>query len=91
MRPFALRHSALRRTARPSVPALAPSCRFARAYSIKLEAATSAKQQGLDAKRLSIQKSTKPKALLKPEDLVFGQNLTGAWTIALLMYYNVDI
>jgi len=48
-----------------------------RQYSIKAEAAESSKPQGLDASKLTIEKTTKPKPLKNAEELVFGQTFTG--------------
>ncbi|KAL7960331.1 aminotransferase [Trichoderma compactum] len=53
-----------------------PAYRPARFYSIKAEAASHAKQRPLDASRLSVQETTAPKGLSKPEDLVFGKEFT---------------
>lgn len=56
------------------------SLRCAR-YSIKAEAASAAKPLGLDPSRLSITKTSHPKALSKPETLVFGREFTGKFLL----------
>ncbi|KAL6886414.1 aminotransferase [Trichoderma longibrachiatum] len=53
-----------------------PAHRPARLYSIKAEAASHSKQRPLDASRLTIEKTKKPKPLSKPENLVFGKEFT---------------
>lgn len=53
-------------------------CRSARAYSIKAEASVGTKIAGLDPSKLSITKTTTPKSLLPPEELIFGRNFTGS-------------
>jgi branched-chain amino acid aminotransferase len=55
---------------------LRPQC-HAQRFSIKAEAASTIKPLGLDASKLSIEKTGKPKGLSKPEDLVFGREFTG--------------
>ncbi|KAL3962557.1 hypothetical protein ACCO45_004080 [Purpureocillium lilacinum] len=67
--------SALRAACRSSSARL-PAYRAARFMSIKAEAASSAKHQPLDASKLSVTKTKSPKALSKPEDLVFGREFT---------------
>lgn len=76
MRPYLTPRVALRSATRAS--RLLPVCRPARFYSIKAEAASTSKQRGLDPAKLSITETKKPKALSKPEDLVFGKEFTGA-------------
>lgn len=49
----------------------------ARQYSVKPQAASSSKPVGLDASKLTVEKTTSPGALEKPEDLVFGRKFTG--------------
>ncbi|KAF4458908.1 branched-chain amino acid aminotransferase cytosolic [Fusarium albosuccineum] len=71
MRPLLVR-SALR-SARASSLRLCLAQRF----SIKAEAASAAKPVGLDPSRLTITKTSSPKGLSKPEDLVFGREFTG--------------
>lgn len=61
------------------------ACRAARFYSIPAQAASSSKLRGLDASKLSISKTSSPKSLSKPEDLVFGQQFTGMLTITTTM------
>lgn len=66
------------RGARSSARAVAaPALRSSRFYSIKAAAASASKLQGLDPKKLTIQETTTPKSLSKPEDLVFGKTFTG--------------
>ncbi|KAF4984905.1 hypothetical protein FDECE_16996 [Fusarium decemcellulare] len=72
MRPLLVR-SALR-SARASSLRL---CHHAQRFSIKAEAASAAKPVGLDPSRLTITKTSSPKGLSKPEDLVFGREFTG--------------
>ena len=48
-----------------------------RSYSIKAKAASDTKQQPLDASKLTVEKTTHQKSLMKPEDLVFGRTFTG--------------
>jgi len=48
-----------------------------RTYSIKAEAASTTQLHSLDASKLTVQKSTTPKELLPPNELVFGRNFTG--------------
>jgi branched-chain amino acid aminotransferase len=48
-----------------------------RFYSIKPEAASSSKPLDIDISKLTIEKTSKPSALEKPEDLVFGKKFTG--------------
>lgn len=55
---------------------LRPLCQAQR-YSIKAEAASAVKPQGLDASKLTIERTGKPKGLSKPETLVFGREFTG--------------
>ncbi|KAF4978777.1 hypothetical protein FZEAL_4891 [Fusarium zealandicum] len=79
MRPSLVR-SALRSASRAS---WRPVCQ-AKRFSIKAEAASTAQPLGLDASRLTVAKTSKPKSLSKPEDLVFGRDpdhmLTIEWT-----------
>lgn len=66
-------------TARPASRVLLRTSTWqpTRQYSIKAEAAESSKPQGLDASKLTVEKTTKPKPLKKAEELVFGQTFTG--------------
>ncbi|KAI9151816.1 branched-chain-amino-acid aminotransferase [Paramyrothecium foliicola] len=73
MRPFNL---ALRSARCAGRAIAAPALRSSRLYSIKAQAASSSKLQDLDPKKLSITETTSPKALSKPEDLVFGRTFT---------------
>jgi branched-chain amino acid aminotransferase len=54
-----------------------PTCYASRYYSVKLQGAASPKLAGLDSSKLEITKTTTPKAISKPEDLVFGREFTG--------------
>ncbi|KAM0426758.1 hypothetical protein ACHAPT_008074 [Fusarium lateritium] len=63
----------LRSTLRSPLPR--SSLRCAR-FSIKAEAASAAKPLGLDSSRLTISRTSHPKALSKPESLVFGREFT---------------
>ncbi|KAH8884707.1 branched-chain amino acid aminotransferase II [Thozetella sp. PMI_491] len=54
---------------------LAPR-QHARLYSIQPEAASTSKPQDIDPSKLEITKTTKPGALNKPEDLIFGRTFT---------------
>ena len=56
---------------------LSQQWRATRQYSIKPHAASTAQIQDLDPSKLTIEKTSKPKALKKPEELVFGRNFTG--------------
>lgn len=76
MRPFALSRAALRTATRPAL--LTPLNRPARLYSIKADAASASTLKGIDPRKLSITKTSTPKKLSKPEDLVFGREFTGA-------------
>ncbi|EKJ69067.1 hypothetical protein NXS19_013731 [Fusarium pseudograminearum] len=71
MRPM-LARSALR-SARLS--SFRPLCQAQR-FSIKAEAASSAQHMGLDASKVTVQKTGEPKGLSKPEALVFGKEFT---------------
>jgi branched-chain amino acid aminotransferase len=59
---------------------LVGSWQNARQYSIKPQVASTATPQDIDPSRLVITKSTKPGALNKSEDLIFGKTFTGAST-----------
>ena len=67
--------NALLRSTRTST--FAAASRGAQFYSIKAQAASAAKGQGLDPSKLTITETKSPKALSKPEDLVFGREFTG--------------
>lgn len=67
--------NALLRSARTST--FAAANRGVQFYSIKAQAASAAKGQGLDPSKLTITETKNPKALSKPEDLVFGREFTG--------------
>ncbi|KAK3682524.1 aminotransferase [Podospora appendiculata] len=47
-----------------------------RQYSIKAKAASTSSHKDIDTAKLTIEKNTSPKALLKPEELVFGHTFT---------------
>jgi branched-chain amino acid aminotransferase len=49
----------------------------ARHYSIKPEAASATEQLDIDPRKLVITKTSQPRALTKPEELIFGQKFTG--------------
>ncbi|KAI1078882.1 branched-chain amino acid aminotransferase [Whalleya microplaca] len=53
-----------------------PATQISRWYSIKPEAASTAKQLDLDPTKLSITKTTSPKTLTDPAKLVFGREFT---------------
>lgn len=73
-----LRSTALRSATRAS--RAVPACYAARPYSIQAGAASAHKQAALDPSKLTISKTTKPKTLSKPEDLVFGQEFSSKST-----------
>ena len=50
-----------------------------RCYSLKVDTSSSQDVAGLDPAQLSIAKSTTPKDLLPPEELVFGRTFTGSF------------
>lgn len=49
-----------------------------RSYSIQAEAASTAKLQDINPSKLSITKTTTPKELVPPNELVFGRTFTGS-------------
>lgn len=49
----------------------------ARPYSIKLDTAATSRPQEIDPTKLVIEETKNPKALQKPEELVFGAKFTG--------------
>ncbi|KAF2739877.1 branched-chain amino acid aminotransferase II [Polyplosphaeria fusca] len=51
-------------------------CRSSRAYSIHADASVGTKIQDIDPTKLSVTKTTTPKGLLPPEELIFGRNFT---------------
>ncbi|KAF2120514.1 branched-chain-amino-acid aminotransferase [Lophiotrema nucula] len=51
-------------------------CRSARAYSIHADASVGTSIQEIDPTKLGITKTTTPKGLLPPEELIFGRNFT---------------
>ncbi|KAF2003230.1 branched-chain amino acid aminotransferase II [Amniculicola lignicola CBS 123094] len=62
-------------------------CRSSRAYSLHAEASVGTKIKNIDPTKLTITKTTTPKALLPPEELIFGRNfsdhmLSLEWTAA---------
>lgn len=54
-----------------------------RPYSIHADASVGSKIQDIDPTKLSITRTSSPKALLPPEDLIFGRNFTGTSFVAL--------
>jgi branched-chain amino acid aminotransferase len=59
-----------------SFPApIKPSC--SRWYSLKTDDASIKHLPGLDSSKLSITKTTTPKNLVPPEELIFGRTFTG--------------
>jgi branched-chain amino acid aminotransferase len=64
---------------RPLAAELGASLRYrsARQYSIHADASVGTKIQDIDPTKLSITKTTTPKGLLPPEELIFGRNFTG--------------
>lgn len=70
MRSTLAMRSALLSSARVARFGAAP-CRTARFYSVKAQLAE------LDASKLQVTKTTSPKALTNPKDLVFGKEFTG--------------
>ncbi|KAL2755932.1 hypothetical protein ACRALDRAFT_2042175 [Sodiomyces alcalophilus JCM 7366] len=78
MRPFLPRASrALRIASVPTQSRLSlPWQRPARLYSVQAQAASAAKPLGLDASKLTIEKTKTPGSLGNPEDLVFGKKFT---------------
>lgn len=62
----------------PSACAAPSPCR--RLYSIQAQEDSIAKLPGIDASKLSIAKSTTPKKLVSPQELVFGRTFTGNQT-----------
>lgn len=71
---------------RPSKFTTTERCR--RFYSIHAEAASAVKLAEIDPGRLSITKTTTPKALLPPEELVFGRTFTGIPRHATIQSYS---
>jgi branched-chain amino acid aminotransferase len=69
--------SQLFRLARPrGAPAFVNGARFARSYSLKAEAASTAKPAGLDPSKLIVKQTDSLKPLHKPDELVFGHSFT---------------
>ncbi|ORY06491.1 aminotransferase [Clohesyomyces aquaticus] len=62
--------------ARSIVPQTSLALRCRRAYSIHAEASVGTSIQEIDPSKLTVQKTTTPKDLLPPEELVFGRNFT---------------
>ncbi|KEY69149.1 hypothetical protein S7711_04932 [Stachybotrys chartarum IBT 7711] len=73
MRSLAASRAVLRRAA---IPLAAPACRTTRHYSLEAKSASTSQLRGLEANRLIIEKTAKPKSLTKPEDLIFGNQFT---------------
>ncbi|KAF2638158.1 branched-chain amino acid aminotransferase II [Massarina eburnea CBS 473.64] len=63
---------------RPFAAGLSASlrCRSQRAYSLHADASVGTSIKDIDPAKLSITKTTTPKALLPPEELIFGRNFT---------------
>lgn len=57
-----------------------PSHRCRRPYSIHADAASGKQLLDIDVSKLAITKTTSPKTLLPPEELVFGRTFTGTTT-----------
>lgn len=57
-------------------------CRSQRPYSIHADASVGTKIQDIDPTKLSITKTTTPKDLLPPEELIFGHSFTGSVAVA---------
>jgi branched-chain amino acid aminotransferase len=66
----------------PAAP-LGVSLRCRRAYSIHADASVGTKIKDIDPTKLSITKTTTPKDLLPPEELLFGRNFSGGGSGAL--------
>ena len=81
-----LRSTALRSATR--APRALPACYAARPFSVKADHASASKQRALDPSKLQITKTKHPKALSKPEDLVFGKEFTGTPNWALTRLYT---
>ena len=79
-RSFRLLSSLSQHSARPAATCLSASlrCRSQRSYSIHADASVGTTIKDIEPSKLSITTTTTPKALLPPEELVFGRNFSGA-------------
>jgi branched-chain amino acid aminotransferase len=75
-----LSQSLSQRSARPAATCVAASlrCRSQRPYSIHADASVGSTIKDIEPSKLSITTTTTPKALLPPEELIFGRNFSGA-------------
>ena len=71
--------SSFRRSLLLQTSSSAQRCR--RAYRIHADASSRAKIQDIDPTKLSITKTTTPKDLLPPKELIFGHNFTGMYPL----------
>ncbi|WQF86138.1 Putative aminotransferase class IV, branched-chain amino acid aminotransferase II [Colletotrichum destructivum] len=76
MRQFFPRAAGALRAVPKCSPRLATTWQSARLYSVKPEAASVAKPLGLDASKLTIEKTKNPGTLGNPAELVFGRKFT---------------
>ena len=60
-------------------------CRTRRAYSIHANVSVGEKIQNIDPSKLTITKTTTPKDLLPPEELIFGRNFSGKSTSGVIV------
>jgi hypothetical protein len=72
-----LSNCAFRSPAAPLSASLRCRTQTQRPYSIHADASVGSKIQDIDPTKLSITRTSSPKALLPPEDLIFGRNFTG--------------
>lgn len=64
-----------------ATPRIAPSRLWQRNFSVS--AAAASQLQGLDASKLTLTKTTTPKELTSPQDLVFGKTFTGRKSLSI--------
>ncbi|KAK1767636.1 putative branched-chain-amino-acid aminotransferase [Phialemonium atrogriseum] len=76
LRPLLRRSGALSPASMQAPRLLLRPWQSARQYSVKLEAASASKLRDIDPLKLHVTQTTKPGALQKPEDLVFGKTFT---------------
>ena len=62
---------------KPAPSRLVAAWESTRPYSIKVESASTIKLQEIDPSKLSVMKTTTPKELVPPKELVFGRTFTG--------------
>jgi branched-chain amino acid aminotransferase len=62
---------------KPTPSRLEAAWESTRPYSIKVESASTIKLQEIDPSKLSVTKTTTPKELIPPKELVFGRTFTG--------------